>query len=76
MISSKSFVGLSYLSYLIVNHCPHIPLYSYTDVPPGSICCVDPVYDRVSVGLGDTCCSGVPFMQNGPQLCCNGVYYL
>jgi len=26
----------------------------------------------VSVGVGDSCCGGVPYFNNGLQICCSG----
>lgn len=34
------------------------------------ICCIDPKEDRVEVGLGNNCCSSVPFSSNSSQICC------
>lgn len=35
-------------------------------------CCPDHSHGRVSVGLGDSCCGGVPYSTRGGQLCCSG----
>lgn len=35
-------------------------------------CCPDKSWGRVSVGLGDSCCGGVPYSMKGGQLCCSG----
>ncbi|XP_010791101.1 usherin [Notothenia coriiceps] len=35
-------------------------------------CCPDPSQGRVSVGMGDSCCGGVPYSTKGGQLCCRG----
>lgn len=42
------------------------------EVLEGQICCSDPSEDRAVVGLGDSCCDGVPFDSTGPQICCAG----
>ncbi|CAB1442995.1 unnamed protein product, partial [Pleuronectes platessa] len=34
-------------------------------------CCPDHSQGRVSVGLGDSCCGGVPYSMKGGQLCCS-----
>uniref|UniRef100_A0A8C1J3X3 Usherin n=1 Tax=Cyprinus carpio TaxID=7962 RepID=A0A8C1J3X3_CYPCA len=44
----------------------------YILVPPGEVCCPDSVERRVSVGLGDSCCDGSPFMSGAGQICCGG----
>uniref|UniRef100_A0A667ZN39 Usherin n=1 Tax=Myripristis murdjan TaxID=586833 RepID=A0A667ZN39_9TELE len=44
----------------------------YVPVQTGEHCCPDPSQGRVSVGLGDSCCGGVPYSVKGGQLCCGG----
>ncbi|AWP01780.1 putative usherin-like [Scophthalmus maximus] len=43
----------------------------YVPVKNNEYCCPDHSQGRVSVGLGDSCCGGVPFSVNGGQLCCS-----
>lgn len=38
-------------------------------------CCPDHSQGRVSVGLGDSCCGGVPYSVTGGQLCCSGTLH-
>lgn len=45
---------------------------SYVFVFVDEYCCPDHLQGRVSVGLGDSCCGGVPYSVKGGQLCCNG----
>ncbi|RXN20724.1 usherin [Labeo rohita] len=47
----------------------------YVLVPSGEVCCPDSVERRVSVGLGDSCCGGRPFMSGAGQICCGGRLY-
>ena len=35
------------------------------------VCCLDPNEDRISVGAGDSCCGGIPYFNNGFQICCD-----
>nr|XP_009291422.1 usherin [Danio rerio] len=44
-------------------------------VSPGEVCCLDSVEQRVSVGLGDSCCAGRPFVSGVGQICCGGRLY-
>ncbi|KAM9366692.1 usherin [Symphorus nematophorus] len=44
----------------------------YVHVKPNENCCPDHSWGRVSVGLGDSCCGGVPYSMSGGQLCCGG----
>lgn len=39
------------------------------------ICCPDPSEQRVSVGLGDSCCGGSPYLSGAGQICCEGRLY-
>lgn len=41
----------------------------------GEVCCLDSVEKRVSVGLGDSCCGGRPFVSGVGQICCGGRLY-
>ncbi|XP_068172657.1 usherin isoform X1 [Antennarius striatus] len=47
----------------------------YVLVQTNENCCPDRSQGRVSVGLGDSCCGGVPFSTMGGQLCCSGTLY-
>ncbi|KAM9860567.1 LOW QUALITY PROTEIN: usherin [Aulostomus maculatus] len=47
----------------------------YVHVKTNEYCCPDHSQGRVSVGLGDSCCGGVPFSAKGRQLCCSGRLY-
>ncbi|XP_076812806.1 usherin-like isoform X3 [Clavelina lepadiformis] len=47
----------------------------YLKVKAREVCCKDPVEDRMSVGAGDSCCGGVPYFENGLQLCCGGILH-
>uniref|UniRef100_A0A4W6FW95 Usherin n=1 Tax=Lates calcarifer TaxID=8187 RepID=A0A4W6FW95_LATCA len=42
----------------------------YVHVKTNEYCCPDHSQGRVSVGLGDSCCGGVPYAVKGGQLCC------
>ncbi|XP_078016774.1 usherin [Epinephelus lanceolatus] len=44
----------------------------YVHVKTNENCCPDHMQGRVSVGLGDSCCGGVPYSMKGGQLCCSG----
>ncbi|XP_051795531.1 usherin [Acanthochromis polyacanthus] len=44
----------------------------YVHVENNEYCCPDHLQGRVSVGLGDSCCGGVPYSVTGGQLCCSG----
>ncbi|KAL0969312.1 hypothetical protein UPYG_G00225390 [Umbra pygmaea] len=44
----------------------------YVPVAIGDMCCPDPGLGRVSVGVGDACCGGLPYSMSGGQLCCGG----
>ncbi|TDH17235.1 hypothetical protein EPR50_G00006290 [Perca flavescens] len=44
----------------------------YVHVKTNENCCPDHSQGRVSVGLGDSCCGGVPYSMKGGQLCCSG----
>ncbi|XP_053172998.1 usherin [Scomber japonicus] len=44
----------------------------YVPVKNNEYCCPDHSQGRVSVGLGDSCCGGVPYSTKGGQLCCSG----
>ncbi|KAM7406312.1 hypothetical protein PAMP_000697 [Pampus punctatissimus] len=44
----------------------------YVHVKTNEYCCPDHSQGRVSVGLGDSCCGGVPYSTKGGQLCCSG----
>ncbi|XP_068597953.1 usherin [Brachionichthys hirsutus] len=47
----------------------------YVPVKTNENCCPDRSRGRVSVGLGDSCCGGVPYSVMGGQLCCSGTLY-
>ncbi|NXU70580.1 USH2A protein, partial [Oreotrochilus melanogaster] len=44
----------------------------YTRVLVGEVCCPDEEQNRVSVGIGDSCCQGMPYSTSGNQICCGG----
>ncbi|XP_070688414.1 usherin [Pempheris klunzingeri] len=44
----------------------------YVKLKNNEYCCPDHSQRRVSVGLGDSCCWGVPYSMKGGQLCCSG----
>ncbi|KAI4829884.1 hypothetical protein KUCAC02_001544, partial [Chaenocephalus aceratus] len=44
----------------------------YVHVKHNENCCPDPSQGRVAVGMGDSCCGGVPYSTKGGQLCCRG----
>nr|XP_046239587.1 usherin [Scatophagus argus] len=44
----------------------------YVHVKTNENCCPDHSRGRVSVGLGDSCCGGVPYSMRGGQICCSG----
>ncbi|TWW67416.1 Usherin Usher syndrome type IIa protein [Takifugu flavidus] len=47
----------------------------YVPVKSNEYCCPDHSWGRVSVGLGDSCCGGVPYSLRGGQLCCSGTLH-
>uniref|UniRef100_A0A3P9BUF9 Usherin n=1 Tax=Maylandia zebra TaxID=106582 RepID=A0A3P9BUF9_9CICH len=47
----------------------------YVHVKTNEYCCPDHSQGRVSVGLGDSCCGGVPYSVTGGQLCCSGTLH-
>ncbi|XP_028328840.1 usherin isoform X1 [Gouania willdenowi] len=56
---------------------PTLPDYeccggSYVHKSSNEHCCPDHLEGRVSVGLGDSCCAGVPYSMTGGQVCCSG----
>lgn len=60
-------------------HFSGIKAYHVVQAFPSSVlvfvdeyCCPDHLQGRVSVGLGDRCCGGVPYSMTGGQLCCSG----
>ncbi|XP_075451724.1 usherin isoform X2 [Ascaphus truei] len=42
----------------------------YTRVQAGNICCYNKPMNSVSIGDGDSCCGGTPFLTSGNQICC------
>ncbi|XP_074120778.1 usherin [Sminthopsis crassicaudata] len=44
----------------------------YARVLQGEICCLDVEHQRVSVGVGDSCCKNIPYSASGNQICCAG----
>ncbi|KAM4814939.1 usherin-like, partial [Thomomys bottae] len=44
----------------------------YVKILPGEICCPDEEHNRVSVGIGDSCCGRMPYPSSGHQICCAG----
>ncbi|MEE6473903.1 hypothetical protein FKM82_010212 [Ascaphus truei] len=42
----------------------------YTRVQAGNICCYNKPMNSVSIGDGDSCCGGIPFLTSGNQICC------
>lgn len=38
----------------------------------GEVCCPNEEENRVSVGIGDSCCQGMPYSTSGNQICCGG----
>uniref|UniRef100_A0A8B9SU76 Usherin n=1 Tax=Anas platyrhynchos TaxID=8839 RepID=A0A8B9SU76_ANAPL len=44
----------------------------YTRVLVGEVCCPNEEQNRVSVGIGDSCCQGMPYSTSGNQICCGG----
>ncbi|KAI5940642.1 Usherin [Manis javanica] len=44
----------------------------YTRVLPGEVCCPDEQHNRVSTGIGDSCCGRMPYSTSGNQICCAG----
>ncbi|KAM4770863.1 usherin [Rhinophrynus dorsalis] len=47
----------------------------YTRVKADEICCYDPAQNSVSIGYGDSCCGGMPFLRSGSQICCGETLY-
>ncbi|XP_069911419.1 usherin isoform X2 [Oryctolagus cuniculus] len=44
----------------------------YARIQPGEVCCPDEQHNRVSVGIGDSCCGRMPYSTSGNQICCAG----
>ncbi|XP_058895005.1 usherin [Kogia breviceps] len=44
----------------------------YVRILPGEVCCPDEQHNRVSTGLGDSCCGRLPYSTSGNQICCAG----
>ncbi|XP_040491950.1 usherin [Ursus maritimus] len=44
----------------------------YTRILPGEVCCPDEQHNRVSTGIGDSCCGRMPYSTSGNQICCAG----
>ncbi|XP_002760562.4 usherin [Callithrix jacchus] len=44
----------------------------YARILPGEVCCPDEQHNRVSVGIGDSCCGRMPYSTSGKQICCAG----
>ncbi|MFT7813012.1 usherin [Arapaima gigas] len=42
----------------------------YRPVRPDEVCCSSTNWLLVSVGLGDSCCGGIPFSSSSGQICC------
>lgn len=38
----------------------------------GEVCCPDEQHNRVSTGIGDSCCGRMPYSTSGNQICCAG----
>ncbi|MGH0120775.1 UNVERIFIED_CONTAM: hypothetical protein FKN15_027141 [Acipenser sinensis] len=47
----------------------------YVKVAPGYMCCPNSDQIRVSVGVGNSCCSGNPYSRSGDQICCAGTLH-
>ncbi|XP_058875359.1 usherin-like, partial [Acipenser ruthenus] len=47
----------------------------YVKVVPGYVCCPNSDQIRVSVGVGNSCCSGNPYSRSGDQICCAGTLH-
>uniref|UniRef100_A0A8D2ISK6 Usherin n=1 Tax=Varanus komodoensis TaxID=61221 RepID=A0A8D2ISK6_VARKO len=47
----------------------------YTRVLAGEVCCPNEEHNWVPVGIGDSCCQGVPYSTSGNQICCGGALY-
>ncbi len=57
----------------VLNSC--VLFNRYVQVVENEICCENPNQDSVSVGVGDSCCGGIPFTSSGAQICCNSKYH-
>nr|XP_031294235.1 usherin [Camelus dromedarius]XP_031294237.1 usherin [Camelus dromedarius] len=44
----------------------------YVRILPGEVCCPDEQHNRVSTGIGDSCCGRMPYSTSGNQICCAG----
>ena len=51
-------------------------VFRYERVLEDEVCCYDDAEDRVTVGVGDSCCGTVPYSSSGAQVCCAGLYLL
>ncbi|KAM9316854.1 usherin [Gastrophryne carolinensis] len=47
----------------------------YIQLPAGEVCCYNGSQNQVSIGEGDSCCGGVPYLVTGYQICCRGDLY-
>uniref|UniRef100_A0A8C6NEI0 Usherin n=1 Tax=Melopsittacus undulatus TaxID=13146 RepID=A0A8C6NEI0_MELUD len=47
----------------------------YTKVSVGEVCCPNEEQNRVSIGVGDSCCQGIPYSISGNQICCGGALH-
>ncbi|XP_053463887.1 usherin [Nycticebus coucang] len=44
----------------------------YARILPGEVCCPDEQHNRVSIGIGNSCCGRMPYSTSGNQICCAG----
>ncbi|XP_062981457.1 usherin [Elgaria multicarinata webbii] len=47
----------------------------YTRVLAGEVCCPVEEQNWAPVGIGDSCCRGIPYSTSGNQICCGGLLH-
>ncbi|XP_038667644.1 usherin isoform X2 [Scyliorhinus canicula] len=47
----------------------------YVRIQPGEVCCPNVQQNQVSIGIGDSCCSGNPYFERGDQICCGNLLH-
>ncbi|XP_056424309.1 usherin isoform X1 [Hyla sarda] len=56
----------------VVKHDHHCCGGYYVKLHAGEVCCYDRTQNRVSIGIGDSCCGDNPYPKAGAQACCGG----
>ncbi|GCB73033.1 hypothetical protein scyTo_0006590, partial [Scyliorhinus torazame] len=47
----------------------------YVRILPDEVCCPNVQQNQVSIGIGDSCCSGNPYFEGGDQICCGNLLH-